>query len=236
MKYSIIKNSELEKGKRLDAEYYAPEFLNVETTLEKYPHTKPLAKLVKPIRTGFPFDSFTFSESGEIPLVRIRDIQAKGIDTEDTLYIPKKLALAHKEAIPDIGDVVIGMDGDEFRSAPITQDLGTVCINQRIAIITVESISTEYLFTFLNSKYGLFQLLRKKTTATTVGHISPRDVRELVVPIVTPESHDEITNKVRKSIELRKQADQLWEQAVSDLEKHIERSVASSSTRTSNAT
>lgn len=225
MKYSTVRFSELQKGKRLDAEYYAPEFLEAEKTLNKYSNIRPLKDLVKPIKTGYPFDSFTFSEKGEVPLIRIRDIKPRGIDTSEPLHISKKLAQAHREVIPSAGDIVIGMDGDEFRSVLITRDLGTLAINQRIAIVTTDEISPEYLFAFLNSKYGFLQLSRKKTTATTVGHISPRDIRNLLVPIVPDETHEKITDMIKKSLKLRKDADELWQNAIKELEQFIESKV-----------
>ena len=228
MKFSKIKFSELEKGKRLDAEYYSPEFLEVETAINIHPEVKPLRKLVEPVKTGFPFQSFMFSERGEVPLVRIRDIQPTGISMTKPLYIPKKLAEAHPEAIPKVGDLVIGLDGDEFRSSIIAEDLGLVSINQRIAIISTRKITPEYLLAFLNSKYGSLQLFRKKTTATTVGHISPRDVRNLLVIMAPDEIRKRITHIVKESIRLRKEADKLWHDAIDELEAHIENGVQGS--------
>lgn len=225
MKFSRLKFSEIEKGKRLDAEYYAPDFLDVEKALSMYPDVRRLKNIVKDIRTGVPFESFMFTAKGEVALVRIRDIHPERIDIGRTLFIPKELAKAYPEAIPEAGDIVIGLDGDEFRSSVITEDLGLVSINQRIAIISPSDITPEYLLAFLNSKYGSLQLFRKKTTATTVGHISPRDVRMLLVTIAPDAVRDKITDLVKESIRLRQKANRLWHQALEELERHIEKTV-----------
>jgi len=70
--YSIIKKSRLEGALRLDAEYYQPEFLNLENNLEKISSQK--LKVMADINGGkrLPLGE-NFSEEG-IPYLRVVDI------------------------------------------------------------------------------------------------------------------------------------------------------------------
>lgn len=122
------------------------------------------------ILSGFPFKSDLFNDDkSQIGLIRIRDLIKQCVVTHysgeyDEQYRIKK------------DDVLIGMDGDfhivKWKSAP-------ALLNQRICKISAREDSqfyTDFLFHFLRVE---LLNINAKTTATTVKHLSIKDLRNI---------------------------------------------------------
>lgn len=74
---------------------------------------------------GHPFDASEFGPSGQLPLVRIRDLLGEEFQTYVSGAVPSRAVLRD-------GDVVVGMDGD-FNL--VVWDRGTAALNQRLCIL-----------------------------------------------------------------------------------------------------
>jgi type I restriction enzyme S subunit len=125
------------------------------------------------ILSGFPFKSSLFvDDSSKIGLIRIRDIKKQQLKTfyegeYDDAYVVKK------------GDVLIGMDGD-FN---ITKwKIENALLNQRICKLSASTDSlfnTDFLFYFLAPELAT---INNMTVATTVKHLSVKDLRGITKP------------------------------------------------------
>lgn len=130
-----------------------------------------LGELVE-ILSGFAFDSNQFADSGEMPIIRIRDIIPGYSSTfYSGDYDPKYI-------IQD-GDVLIGMDG-EFNRARWRG--GKALLNQRVCRISVSSkyLDEGYLFHFLPSA---LKAIEDATPFVTVKHLSVKSIREIKIPL-----------------------------------------------------
>jgi hypothetical protein len=115
------------------------------------------------------------------------------------------------------------MDGIKYFNASLLE--GDCYVNQRVAHLIQKpssKISPEYATFLINSRIGQTQLLRDMTIATTVGHITNRNISKLIVPYVSDNFHREITALVRNSIDKQQESKKLLEQAKSRVEQHIE--------------
>ena len=122
------------------------------------------------LTSGFPFPSSLFSEEEGVPLIRIRDIVRSNIETRYLgKYAPSYLVRR--------GDVLIGMDGDFNVVRWRNED---ALLNQRVLKIEVADRSIVDLdFAF----YWLAPYIEKvntATAATTVKHLSIKDVKKAV--------------------------------------------------------
>jgi type I restriction enzyme S subunit len=88
-------------------------------------------------------------------------------------------------------------------------------------------ISPEYATFIINSSIGQAQLLRDMTVATTVGHITNRDIFNLLIPFVSNAFHRKITNLVKQSIDKKQESKRLLYQAKTRVEQLIEEAVQS---------
>ncbi|MHA7287711.1 restriction endonuclease subunit S [Arthrobacter sp. MDT3-44] len=120
---------------------------------------------------GFPFKSEDFDSSGDVPLVRIRDLTA----SDFALYVPK--SVVPPQALLRNGDLAIGMDGD-FNT--VLWSRGPAALNQRVCILRPrDGTDIRFLSYVLPS---VLQIINDLTYSTTVKHLSGSDVLQQLVP------------------------------------------------------
>jgi len=218
--------SEMSESLRTDAEFYDPIARAIGNRIEQTPHSR-LAQSFS-VGNGFPWKSSQFltDNSGE-PVVRIRNIRPSHINPENLTSIVPEYARSMRISKAKSGDIVVGMDGIKYFYASLLR--GDCYVNQRVAHLTRKpgaQVSAEYATFILNSRIGQAQLMRDMTVATTVGHITNRDIRRLIIPTVSPKFHDTITDLVCQSIEGIEESRRLLEKAKSCVEKLVEEAVS----------
>lgn len=125
------------------------------------------------IQNGFAFDSESFSDSGKMPLIRIRDLK-KGIDTEI-----RYTGEFDEKYVVNAGDLLIGMDG-EFRCYEWKGK--QALLNQRVCRLQKFKGSLFDRFVF----YGINKYLKdieEATGFTTVKHLSSKKISDINFPI-----------------------------------------------------
>lgn len=117
---------------------------------------------------GFPFDSADFSDHGDVPLVRIRDVLGDSFETFISSEVVPTSAMVHN------GDVVVGMDGD-FNV--VYWSRGPAALNQRLCLLRANGRAhTRFLAYALPAH---LQAINDLTYATTVKHLSSSQVRRI---------------------------------------------------------
>lgn len=122
--------------------------------------------------TGAPFKSELFSSDGGIPLIRIRDL-LRGFS--ETGYVGEY----DDRYLVNAGDVLVGMDG-EFH---VVRWKGSqALLNQRVLKISEKPGHSDegFLFFLVASVIGKIQ---DGISATTVKHLSTKDLQNLIVVI-----------------------------------------------------
>lgn len=133
--------------------------------------TVPLVDVVT-IVSGFAFASERFSESGDLPVVRIRDVVPGYSQTYYTGdYQPKYL-------VTD-GALLVGMDG-EFNCGVWAG--GRALLNQRVCKVEVrpERMDSGYLRYLLP---GVVKSIEARTPHSTVKHLSAKQLEAISVPL-----------------------------------------------------
>lgn len=127
---------------------------------------------------GHPFDSGDFTPTGDVPLVRIRDITAGDFET----YVPQH-TVPQDKVLKD-GDVVIGMDGD-FNV--IRWRRGTAALNQRVCALRDTGVSDLRFLAYALPDH--LKVINDLTYSTTVKHLSSGQVTGL--RITAPDRDDQ---------------------------------------------
>jgi len=133
--------------------------------------TEALGDLVE-ILSGFAFDAEQFVDSGDLPIVRIRDVVPGYSSTYYRgEYDPKYL-------VRD-GDLLIGMDGGFHRGR---WRGGRALLNQRVCRITPSNgkLDDDYLFHFLPTA---LKAIEDITPFVTVKHLSTKSIRAIEIPL-----------------------------------------------------
>lgn len=214
--------SELVTTGRGDAEYFNPSTKEIVRRITSLTHLK--LKDCFLVANGYPWNSWRFlSEGLGEPVVRIRNIRPGQIDNNSLTTLDKKYVNQLQVQKAQKGDIVVGMDGIKyFYSSIITENC---FVNQRVAHLSPKPgnfISPIYASFIMNSKVGQNQLLRDMTVANTVGHITNRNIRELVIPFPSKEFHDTITDLVSRSFNAKNESELLLQLAKKKVEDLIE--------------
>lgn len=140
----------------------------------KIPNSWNLMKLnyIIKVQNGYPFNSNKFSLDSGFPLIRIRDISS---GVAETFYTGKY----DNEYVVSRGDLLVGMDGD---FTVRLWDSDDALLNQRCCRIFNNSIVLyrKYLCYFLPLA---LKIVNDLTPATTVKHLSDKDIRGLSIPL-----------------------------------------------------
>lgn len=140
------------------------------------------------VLNGFAFPSTSFASTGEMPLIRIRDV---GRPHTDTWYSGP----FDRQYVVEPGSVIVGMDGD-FRA---DKWLGPpALLNQRVCKITVRDpqlYSPEFLRYALP---GYLDAINRLTSAVTVKHLSSETVKDLPLPLPPRVEQDRIVAAIEE--------------------------------------
>lgn len=144
--------------------------------------------------SGYAFDAKHFGESGDLPIVRIRDI-ARGVSK--TYYSGD---FEEKYLLRD-GDLLIGMDGEFNRG---TWNGGAALLNQRVCKIVADSTTLDprYMYHFLP---GALKAIEAITPFATVKHLSAKTIREIAIPLPSLFEQRQIAAILDQADELRAQ-------------------------------
>ncbi|MEK7527132.1 MAG: restriction endonuclease subunit S [Patescibacteria group bacterium] len=189
--YSIIQKSQLEGAKRLDAEYYQPEYLALRKKLFSSPILDKISKKITDFGAYSQMNFVEYTESG-VRFLRNQDIGEFFIENSEPIYISndiyKKLNLKLEEH-----DIVTPRVGTLGNAAVVFKEYLPASANQNLAQIKpdIEKIDPVYLSVFLNSKFGHFQFdqfatgnvqpwLNLSQIKSIKVFVSPRDFQESV--------------------------------------------------------
>lgn len=217
--YSIIQKSQLEGTKRLDAEYYQPEYLENDKIIKNYKNSfKFLGDILKrknAITGGATPLGADYPKEG-IPFLRVQNVMQNYLDLSDVVYIDERIhngSLKRSQIKP--GVVLLTITGVSYgKSATVPKDFKEGNINQHSVKIEIDEkvILPEFLSTFLNTKFGKYQNDRKITGLSRPGLVYT-ELRNILVPLASMEKQIEIKKLVENSYDILKQSETFYSQA-----------------------
>lgn len=214
--FSTIQKSQLEGAKRLDAEYYQPEYLEIVRKIEAAPHTS-LDSYAEKVFSG-PFGSTLKSDSYQdtgVPFIRISDISDLFIERDGIVFISpsehKRIYSSHL----GIGDIVLSKIGTVGRLSVISEELGEVNISENNIGLRLSKLPEERkiaLLFLLLSKYGQKQLLRKASGNIQLK-LNVSDVESMQVPIFDDAMLRTLKNLYQNFLSERNESNSLYSHA-----------------------
>ena len=191
--YSIIQKSQLEGALRLDAEYYQPEYLEIEKSL----HGTNSYKFWRDIKGKFitgPFGSEfnveNYIPDGDYRYVRGKDVKDFFLLDDDNVYIPKEDFERLKKYSLNEGDILISVVGTLGNAAIVDDSVPPAIFSCKSTVYRSEEINNYYLISYLNSLYGRKLLERSVRGAVQTG-LNIDDLKSL--PIFIPSKSEQET-------------------------------------------
>lgn len=195
MVYSIIKKSQLEGAKRVDAECYQYEYLEMRKKLSSLKNYVILGDISKKFMKGiFDIKAETYSKHG-IPFIRISNLKNALIDKNEIVYISTEANKKEKSSSLNKGDLVLSKTAYPAASL-ITDEI--VNISQDIIGISLkdewlDKIKSQYIVAFLNSKYGKLEMMQW-FQGNIQMHLALPDAKTIIIPLPNKTFQHEIEN------------------------------------------
>ena len=212
--FSIIQKSQLEGALRLDAEYYQPEYLELEKRLNLL-NTKTIEEISKSVISfgAYSLTSYIEWQNSGVPYINVGDIHDGYIDFSNVKYISEKVDEILKKSRVNNGQVLLTMAGTIGNAAVVHNIPRRANANQAIAKITpLDSISPYYLAAFLNSKYGLLQTQRE-IVSSVQANIFLGPIKKFKIPIFNRIATEEIEHEYKSFLNKLEDSKSFYSQA-----------------------
>ena len=192
MQYSIVQKKELDKiVLRFDAEYYHPDFINLQNRINNL-ETGTIRALGSKLDCSAFYPSivpyYDFEGNG-VPFLRVNEIQNGLLNiSENTAFLPELILNQNKNTIAKgyFGDLIIAKGGNTLaKVALLTNEYKEYSICRDLIILRsnkLRLINKYFLWMFLHSNIGQNLLLR---TASQTGqpHLTIEAINEISIPL-----------------------------------------------------
>jgi restriction endonuclease S subunit len=213
---NIIKLSELEGAKRLDAEYYKPEYLKVKQKMfqTKFVYFKDLVKeIIHPKEIKREYEE----EKQDYLFLLAQNVKPLMLDLSEKKYISEEIAKQMSKNLLEKGDILFIRTGAVGDSTVYTGEPPKVIASAHILIARPNfKVSPYYLAAFFNTSLGK-NLIIRGTYGALQPEIAPNYIKNLPVPIFSKDLIMKIEESFLKSQDLLQESQNLYSQAESFL-------------------
>ena len=214
MQYSIINYKNLERTKRVDAEFYNPFYLKTLKIL-KQSKARPLTEFCKVSDGNHMSVAEYFQKTPGIPYYRGQDINTDFfIENANPIYISEEAYNQGymKRSYFKPGDVLLSIVGTVGSLSLVTNKIQRSTGSCKLAILRPINISPEYLSAFLMSHYGNFQIKRNTRGAVQTGLLL-EDMDQIDIFMPSQKFQDLVSSTINKSIEKNRNSSAFYRQA-----------------------
>lgn len=154
------------------------------------------------------YNEYLDKEKTDIPFIRTSDIVNNSIDMYPDFYISEDIYNDINQNIKN-KDVIFTKDG-KIGAVGMIMKNDKCILSSGIQIMRIneyakqEGITQEYLFLVLSIKeIGYYEAIRRTVVASTIPHLRPERMKEMVIPIISRDKIDLITNCIKEAFDLK---------------------------------
>ena len=214
MQVSIVPFSKLEQNKRIDAEYFWPAYLDLDRVLSAKP-SQPLTALCNVSDGNHMSVAQHFQTEKGVPYFRGQDVNTDFfLENAKPTFIPEDIY-----AIPFMkrswfqqGDILLSIVGTIGSLSIVTDKIKKATGSCKIAILRPKRMSSEYIASFLQSKFGQFQIKRNTRGAVQQGLLL-KDMERIKVYIPSDKLEKSICREIQDSIKLNRSSTEMYTDA-----------------------
>ncbi len=211
---SIIKQGDILEARRFDAEYFKPEYLEIERKLNTMDY-EILDKYCNFCKKGIFDISPNYYRKKGIPLIRTSEIKHPFIDFSTTVFLDEDIHKIHSKTELEAGDLIFTKIGAYIGDVSILPPLfKKYNFSQNVAGLSVkkDKISPYFLLSFLLSKYSRKQILRI-TMLSGQGKLELKDIKNIKIPTISHSSQLQIEKIVKDAYQKQIKSKKLYEEA-----------------------
>jgi restriction endonuclease S subunit len=195
---AIVDSDKLEETTRLDAEYYHPEYLNIENKLLNTANYRLWKDINGKFITG-PFGSAfnveNYVSNTAYRFIRGKDVKAFFLLDDDNVYIPEKDFERLKKYALLKGDILISVVGTLGNAVIVDKNNTPAVFSCKSTAFRAEALNPFFLIAYLNCQFGKELLQRKVRGAVQTG-LNIDDLRSLPIYLPNTEFQNKIANLV----------------------------------------
>ncbi len=215
MQTSTIKFSQIED--RIDAEYYKPEYLKLDISLE---NAQLLGDLLAKIDRDPNFYNIGYAKTG-IPLIRGVEFQPPFLDLCDVEHISQETHNQFLKTEIHPRDLIMTVRGTIGKTAIVPDELKIANISPNLIFLRPKNLNQSiFLAVVLNSNIGQNQIERI-ISGSVQGTITVPDIEAIKIPIPPQSFQQKIEEIVKEAQEKRKLADEKYKEAEEILNKEL---------------
>jgi restriction endonuclease S subunit len=217
--FSIVKLSELEGAKRIDAEYYKPEYLWIKESLFNANTQIFSIKSISNYITNGHTPRYADLTKGDVYFLTAEDVldfvinfeTSKRITKEDSRKVLGRTILAQY-------DLLITIKGKIGNAAIVDKLDGETNINQDVARVILKKsvngtkINPYFVAAFINSKFGKSQV-EQIATSQINPFLGLGNLKQISIPLLSQKFQDITANIIKKSLFLFYDSKDLYSQA-----------------------
>jgi restriction endonuclease S subunit len=209
--FSIVKLSELEGVKRLDAEYYKPEYLKVKQKLlqTKFVYFKDLVKeIIHPKEIKREYEE----EKQDYLFLLAQNVRPLMLDLSEKKFISEGIAKLMPKNLLEKGDILFVRSGNVGDLTIYTGEPNRCIASADLLVAKIIFRHPYYIGVFLNTFWGRKILLRGIYSGLQ-PHIAPNYIKQIPIPIFSEDFMTNIDNLFLQAQDLLKQSQNLYSQA-----------------------
>jgi type I restriction enzyme S subunit len=214
-KTSVI---EITDNRRIDSEFFHPEYITTENLINQFEHLETLGKLGK-FKIG-PFGSAfhvsNYEPNSKYRYVRGKDVKPFSLQDDDNVYMPEKDYNRLIRYALQKDDLLISVVGTLGNVAIVPEGVEGI-FSCKSTVFRESKVDPYYLLAYFNSKYGRLCLLRRQRGAIQMG-LNKEDLKTVPVPLIDEELQTSIGEKIKRSLHLANHSKSLYTQATQMLE------------------
>jgi type I restriction enzyme S subunit len=209
--FSIVKLSELEGAKRIDAEYYKPEYLKVKQKLlqTEFVCFKDLVKeIIHPKEIKREYEE----EKQDYLFLLAQNVRPLMLDLSEKKYISEERAKLMPKNLLEKGDILFVRSGNVGDLTIYTGEPNKAIASADLLVAKPTFSFPYYLGVFLSTTFGQKILLRGIYSGLQ-PHIAPGYIKTIPVPIFSKKLMRETEKLFLKSQDFLKESQNLYSQA-----------------------
>ncbi|MCK4524819.1 MAG: restriction endonuclease subunit S [Candidatus Andersenbacteria bacterium] len=211
---SIIKKSNIQEARRFDAEFFKPEYLEIERKIINH-QWDYLRDISEDILTG---KTPQYEKDAKTLVVRSGDLRKNLIDIDgllktnetDLFYLNKNDVLISSIGKGSIGKIAINYEKEKI-----------VTVSE-VTVIRNAKITSAFLNMFLLSYFGQAQIEKFITGATGQLHLLPSNIKKFKIPILPQSFQLQIEKIVKYAYQKQTKSKQLYKEAEKTLLKELD--------------
>jgi len=209
--FNVIKLSELEGAKRLDAKYYKPEYLKVKQKLlqTEFVYFRDLVKeIIHPKEIKREYEE---EKQGYLFLLA-QNVRPLMLDLSEKKFISEEIAKLMPKNLLEKGDILFVRSGNVGDLTVYTGEPNKCIASADLLVAKIMFRHPYYIGVFLNTFWGRKILLRGIYSGLQ-PHIAPNYIKQIPIPIFSEDFMTKIENLFLKSQDLLQESQNLYSQA-----------------------